>query len=341
MDLIKKNLVFSIVVAVAVVVFVAGAVLSVLEMGAAGDAKKKVSSAESQHKSVLNSSIAPTEANVAASQANVESLTSELAMIREHLEEGADLESSDDSIAVMASIQQFIAAYRSTAKGHVNAAGEAAPIETPSDFAFGFDTYVDESSVEDKPEVTPIIDTQRQVLDFALTKLIAADPEAIHEVLRESPEFVLSAREVAAPATEEEKPRARRQRTNTAEDKGFQLEAPVSARVPGAIDTLAFSISFSSKTPTLRQFMNELAEFELPLVIRSIDVERPTETTASVSASAGDELSSIFGAFNQDAAPVTEAIEQKPVVKDTVSKFTIVFEYIQIVLPDTGKGEEA
>ncbi|MEM1223177.1 MAG: hypothetical protein AAGH40_10460 [Verrucomicrobiota bacterium] len=341
MELIKKNLVFFIIVGVAVLISLVGIVLSVLSLGSVGDAKKKVSGAESSHRAVLDSPIAPTQENVDASISNIEDLTDQLGKIRSDLERGAKLSVTEDSIGVMASVQQYIAKFRSAAKNHTDSAGEPSAIEVPADFAFGFSKYVDQTSVSDTPGATQIIDKQRQVLDFVLDKLIAADPYAINEILREEPEVVLTSLEKSETA---EIP-AQRRGSSANTDKGFYLQPPVSARVPGAINTLAFSISFTSYTSTLRELINEMAKFELPLVLRSIEVERPTDagTTASV-ANEEDELSALFGLFGADAESpedVTEAIEQKPVVEDTVSTFTVIFEFIEVALPEQEESERA
>jgi hypothetical protein len=45
--------------------------------------------------------------------------------------------------------------------------------------------------------------------------------------------------------------------------------------VPGAINTLAFGLTFTGYTDSLRELLNNLAKFDLPFVVRSIEVERP------------------------------------------------------------------
>ncbi|MEM7791243.1 MAG: hypothetical protein AAF546_07570 [Verrucomicrobiota bacterium] len=337
MELVKKNLVFFIIVGVAVLTSLAGIVLAILELGSAGNAQKKVSSAEASHRAILESPIAPTQENVDASVSNIEALTDQLAKIRSDLERGAELSVTDDSISVMASVQQYIAKFRSAAKNHTNSSGEISTIEVPADFAFGFSKYVDQTSTSDIPGATQIIDKQRQVLDFALSKLISADPYAINEVIREEPERILAA--LNTETVSQKRP------SSANRNEGFYLEPPVSARVPDAINTLAFSISFTSYTTTLREFINELAKFELPLVLRSVEVERPTDaaTTAPV-ANEQDDLDALFGLFGGGAeAPeeIIESVEQKPVVEDTVSTFTVIFEFIEVVLPEEDESESA
>ena len=58
----------------------------------------------------------------------------------------------------------------------------------------------------------------------------------------------------------------------------FEIGSSVTSKVEGAIDTIPFEISFSGKTNTLRDFLNRLAEFKRPIVVRSINVSRPNET---------------------------------------------------------------
>ena len=58
----------------------------------------------------------------------------------------------------------------------------------------------------------------------------------------------------------------------------FEIGTSVTSKVEGAIDTIPFEISFSGKTNTLRDFLNRLAEFKRPIVVRSINVSRPNES---------------------------------------------------------------
>ena len=123
--------------------------------------------------------------------------------------------------------------------------------------------------------------------------------------------------------------------------ESFQIKDAISARVPGAIDTLAFQLSFTGYTDSLRIFLNNLAKFDLPIVVRSVDVQRPNKSKSTTDAITGNNLDSIFGAFaasNDDEAP-EEA--QKPVISENISTFTVVLEFIEIVLPSNLVSDNA
>ena len=315
MGFIKKNLAFTIIVFVCILAFAAGTYLALAESGKIDQAKQSISSAESKLNDMCFADPAPTQENVDASAENVAELEAELWEIRENLEQGARLSPSTDGIGVMAGIQQFISKYQREAAALTDKDGEPFEIIVPDDFAFGFEQYLDEARMLDDENLIPVLDKQRLILSYLLDKLYDAKPESIVSVEREVLEL----------KTE-----------GTGSAKGFTLNPAITAKVPGAIDTLAFSLSFTGYTDSLRRLLNDLAKFDLPIVVRSIQVERPSgsRTTAKVPASNNLDAS-FFGVFdggsNSEVAAPEEA--QKPVISENISTFTVVLEYIEIVLP--------
>lgn len=333
MGLFKKNLIFSLVALVCVLAFAAGAYLAFAESGKTSQMEQRVSSAKSQLSNVLNADPAPTEANIEASAANVRELTSQLEAIRTDLEQGSRMKTSTDGIQVMASIQQFISDYQNKARENTREEDEPAPITLPEDFAFGFEQYIDEATIPDDPNVIPVLDKQRQIIGYLLNKLFSADPHSIVSVRRE----VL-----------ENKPKAGdsergRNRERGASGGGFQVNAAISARVPGAIETLGFSLTFTGYTDSLRDFLNSLSKFDLPIVVRSIEVNRAeTRAVNQRPAQSANNLDAIFGVFGGDSEPAeTEAPQevQKPVIAENVSSFTVILEFIEIILPEEAEEE--
>ncbi|HBR92752.1 MAG TPA: hypothetical protein DEA90_01130 [Opitutae bacterium] len=315
MGFLKKNLTFTIVVVICLLAFGAGAYLAFAESGKIDQAKQKITSAESQLNGLRLADPAPSTANVEASEGNVTQLVAELEKIREDLERGARIAASTDGIGVMAGIQQFIAEYRRKAATHVDENGIESPIELPADFGFGFEQYVDDASPLEDPEKVKVLDMQRHILGYLLDRLYDASPVSIQSVKREVLEQDLDAK---------------------SKDSGFRIAPPVSARVPGAIDTLGFSLSFTGYTSSLRSFLNDLAKFDLPIVVRSIEVERPSGQKAPAARSNNaNNLDAIFGAFGGNAAAEPEPAEEtkKLVISENTSTFTVVLEYIEIVLP--------
>ena len=320
MGFIKKNLAFTVIVAVCLLAFFAGAYLAFAQSKTIDQAKREISAAESRLDNLRFADPAPTEANVEASRKNVVELKDALKGIREDLQRGSRLTTSEDGVAVMAGIQQFISEFQRKASAHTDANGESDPITLPQDFAFGFEQYIDEATPLDDPKLSATLDKQRQILAYLLNKLLAADPAGIVSVQREVLE-----RESAAEAS--------------ASRQGFSISEAVSASVPGAIDTLGFSLTFTGYTDALRDFLNNLAKFDLPIVVRSIEVTRPSgNQTTTAPASNNDNLDAIFGVFGGSNGAGDETEEtlqeaQQPVISENISTFTVVLEFIEIVLP--------
>ena len=317
MGLFKKNPAFCLFCVVAVLVFAAGATLVVMESGKLSKSKQQVASADSQIDGLLQANPAPTSENVQAAQQNAEELSAQLLSIRENLQRGSRLTISNDGTRVMSGVQKYISNYRRQVAAHNNAEEVAAPIQIPEDFAFGFEKYLKQTNISQDSAVVPQLDKQRQVLSYILDQLIAADPAGIQAVERE----ILG--DAAAKAT------------------GFQINPAISARVPGAIDTLAFRVTFTGYTPTLRKFLNNLAQFDLPIVVRSVAVDRPATNakTASAKKRKASNIDDIFGVFagSSTSAEAAPDANQIPVISETESSFTVTLEFIEIILPSNSE----
>jgi hypothetical protein len=315
MGFIKKNLIFTIIMAVCILAFAAGLYFAFAESGKIDQKKQKITSAESQLKSMRFADPAPTPENVEASAENVAELKAGLKKIREDLERGARITTSADGIGVMAGIQQFISIYQRKAATHTNKDGEPVEIIVPDDFAFGFEQYLDEATMLDDDELIPVLDKQRQILSYLLNKLYEAEPESIvsveREVLEQKAEGLLSSA------------------------KSFTIHPAITAKVPGAINTLAFRLAFTGYTDSLRRLLNDLAKFDLPIVVRSVEVDRPSGISTSAKVPANNDLDAFFGVFDGGSNSEVEAPEeaQKPVISENISTFTVVLEFIEIAFP--------
>ena len=320
MGFIKKNLVFTIIVFVCIMAFAAGAYLALAESGKIDQAKQKITSAESQLKSMRFADPAPTQENVEASSENVSELEAELRKIREDLEQGARISTSTDGVSVMASIQQFIFEYQRKAAVLTDKGGESVEIIVPDDFAFGFEQYLDEARMLDDEDLIPVLDKQRQILSYLLDKLYGAEPESILSVEREVLEL---------------------KSEGTGSAKGFSINPAITSRVPGAIDTLAFGLTFTGYTDSLRRLLNDLAKFDLPIVVRSIEVKRPSGISTTAKVPANNNLDAFFGVFDGGSSSEAEVPEeaQKPVISENISTFTVVLEFIEIALPAQSAGD--
>ena len=323
MAFIKKNLLFCIVVTICLLAFAVGAFLAFQASGKVASAERQLGSARAQLRSLENAAPAPTAANVAASEENVDRLLAKLSQIRENLQRGSRLRTSTDGVAVMAAIQQYISDFQEEVERQIGPDGEPDPIETDEDFAFAFEQYIDEATPLDDPELNRRLDQQRQILSYLVNQLIDSDPDSIESVQRELIEQTVGEGE---------------------ERRGFKVGPAISARVPGAIDTMAFSVTFTGYTTALRRFLNNLAKPELPIVVRRIEVERPSGSETISAPSPDDPFDGIFGGFGGNsptAEPDPDAQAQEPVISENISRFTVIVEFIEIVLPDDADGQTA
>lgn len=184
-----------------------------------------------------------------------------------------------------------------------------AQVAIRSDEHFGFSTHATEGPAT---ELTAAVYRQRVIVQFLIGALFEARPTALFLVQRERP---LS----AVQRTERNQPRV----TSFAgpgvipvhDDPAdfFELAPRYSLRRSGELDTDAFKLEFSGQTRTLRGFMNHLAFCELPLVVRSVEVEPINSTAAAVSVA------------SQPLATATPI----PIVAQSISRFRVIVELIR------------
>lgn len=323
MGLLKKNPVFCILCALLLLVFVGGSALVFVESGKQAKSKQRVAQTESQLKRLLYADPAPTVENVAVAEQNAEQLSAQLLRIREDLQQGSSLSVSSDGVRVMSGIQQYITDFQklANAPAGISEGATAAAVAIADNFAFGFGRYIDEAIIPEDLGLVPVLDKQRQVLSYIVTQLIAARPSGIQKIEREMVELQAADSELA---------------------DSYQINPAISARVDGAIDTLAFSVTFTGYTRTLRHFLNNLTQFELPIVVRSVEVDRPVAAKKPAKAKgkkrSKESIDDIFRAFASSSVDSAEpktppATSQKPVISDNVSSFTVTLEFIEIILP--------
>lgn len=152
---------------------------------------------------------------------------------------------------------------------------------------FGFATYANEGPA---PELVPAVFRQRLLVQRLVDTLIEARPLALLGLRREPvAQTQLSAKNLAADF--------------------FNFDHALSLRQPGQLDTLAFRLEFSGQTSTLRNFLNSLAAFSQPFVVRSVEVEP-------------------LPAAGNGAAPASVAGAAVPLVRQNLSKFAVIVEFV-------------
>ncbi len=324
MTVLKKNPAFSASVAVCVLAFLG---LGYMAMSASGDLKKskqRLKSALREYNATATATIAPTEENLVASQRNLEELQRQFSIVSGELRKGTRLTSTDDGIAVTTGIRDYVRNFQRQAESYVDSEGNLSETEVkiPEDFAFGFSDYYPKTNIPDDPQEVSYLGKQRQILGYMMTKLMAARPTSIESIERE---------------------RYRANLEEGANAGGFTIDPSVSAAVPDAISTMAFRIQFTGSTNSLRQFFSNLNTFDLPIVVRSVEVTRaPGEGISVELESEAGGLEDIFGAFGGDTSPTasTSDASKEPVIIGDNSQFTLVVEYFEVAQQDANQPVE-
>ncbi len=175
------------------------------------------------------------------------------------------------------------------------------------------------------------LNRQRQVLEHLLMRLVDAEARSILLVRRESVEL---------------EPAAQRLR----EPELFRIDPLASARVPGAVETLAFEVTFEGHTAALRDFLTNIASPEFPLAVRGVSVEpatpeadrteRPAGTGGTARGRAPTPFE-IFGTAAPDNGASEPAPATVPLVRDNLSRFVVTIEYFEVIPRNTDKRENS
>jgi len=198
-----------------------------------------------------------------------------------------------------------------------------------SDERFGFSAYTYEGP---EPELIRPVHRQLRIVEYLLGALVAARPRTLASVQREDPRTITRSGEPAGtgtPAPAARTPTAPRSASSagsgaTSADAAsdlFTIDPQVSARTPGYVDTMAFRLTFTGHTSSLRGFMNALAVPRIPLVVRSVEVEPLRSEAPSAAGRAGARL-----AEGQTPSP------DLAIVADNESRFTVTVELFEVKL---------
>ncbi len=226
----------------------------------------------------------------------------------------------------------------------------------PEAARFGFAAHANEGP--DAERIEPVF-RQRQVAQYIVEALLEARPRALLAVRREPPMTTKEREDRAAAlraAAEGGAPAEPSEPAEVPEGPDFIVIHPgATARVPGYVETLPFQLVFTGQTAALRNFLNRLAAFDLPVVVREVEVDAATTDETAVSSPAeeptvpaGDvptaEASVVLSATpapdanGKKAEPDPAATKKSatrsvatPIVTRPWSKFTVTVEYIDIV----------
>lgn len=267
----------------------------------------------------------PTPQNLELMVQDLRDLEQRLFRYQEAFSSDRTLTTSPDAIEVLPKIQGLIVEYRR--------AFQARGIRLDEKEAFGFARYQQEVEPPPAP-VIPLVDKQIQVMSYLLDLLLESEPSAILSIERE---LVEAGDPNLKTGTTKAAPR----------EDSFHIDAQASARVPGLIHTQAFRLRFSGYTESLRKFLNELSAFNLPVVVRGVEVSQASKTREnSERPRTRDKDSSfarLFGSAEEEpvTAPESTPAGQKPIIENNESHFEVVLEFIELKHDDSGQGETA
>jgi len=342
MRIAKEYPIFSAIVGIFILLFIGGVVFASLSFQHAQSAEKNYKKAERRLTHLLTASPAPTQENVLRAQQNVVKLQIQVDK-RMDATRGKMPDFARDSaiprnpsemfFQLQAYRNQFNADATELAEEHVEAelaAGrdekDILPIlKVPPDFAFGFSRYMTQPPAE---KDIPKVYRQKEILAYILQQLYASKPHSIQAVMRES-------------IVQQPRINLRQTRTQTFQDE-FVMDAHLSSAREGAVDTFAFKIAFTGYTQSLRSFLTQLETFELPLVVRSVEV-KPQQEPARVQATPppSNDFAAFFGNTDTMGAAAVSETKRDPVVSNNVSEYSVMIEYIQVKSPNFEVADKA
>jgi hypothetical protein len=325
LDFFKRYPVFTAVLAVCLIAFLTEVVFVFRANGAAQKAQKSLKAAESSLTTALNAQPAASAANLQSAQQNVKDLQGQLDGIIQSMQSAGNFTTPPtDAVTLLADIQHFVDTFTAAAKA------KNVLIAAPGNFTFGMGQYVGPVPPP-PPDKIAVVFKQMENLEYILNQLLAAKPDD-QVMLLESVE-----RENAVPD-----PNAANSPNPTQPKDTFALDPLMSAKVAGAVDTLAFRIKFVAYSDALRGFLGALAKFDYPLVVRSVEVTPAPEESLKVAQAAANPAAAAAAAVvlpgADSAAPAADASApatptKQAVIKTNLSEFTVVIEYINLITP--------
>lgn len=180
------------------------------------------------------------------------------------------------------------------------ARAQASGVAISADERFGFSEHAHGGP---PTELIPVVFRQRMMVERLLEALIAARPQRLDAVQREAP--------VASPGD-----------AGGGRGDYFTMPAARSLRAAGFVTAMAFRLSFTGQTSTLRSFLNSLATFTLPIVVRSVEAEPAMAERGPAGMEPGGLM--LAGAGLDNAGVV-------PLVTPAPTKFTVTVEYLDLL----------
>ncbi|WP_052361320.1 Amuc_1100 family pilus-like protein [Geminisphaera colitermitum] len=222
-------------------------------------------------------------------------------------------------------------------------AAQTAGVAIPPGFRFGFASYNTNGPEE---ALIPVVFRQRLITEHLLTTLFAANTtEQPIELVGYHRERPVAPSAPGADGAAAPPPPASGSGGGDGGDF-FDIDPRISARVPNFVDATAFRLTFVGYTSALRTFLNQLATFEVPVVVRSVEIvpagaEKPggpgggSPPPPPRPQARPQGFGGIFGTTTEEK---TKENEPQPLVQPGRSRFTITVEFINLVATPTNAG---
>lgn len=302
-------------------------------------ANSKASSRENSNRSSFVAAVKndPGKQEVEEAQKNIEALRARLDLL--------DKDLSRESSSILAPLPANLEGYQLTERirsmvQQWKLEAEQKGVGIPSgDYAFSFKRYLDAGAKAPVEEAVAPLWKQASILDNIMKKFFAAKENTELNIISVQ-------REILPTEAEEEKAAAaaagRRSATRTTRvirsntGDTFEMDPFISARKTGNIKTLGYKIVFTGYTDTMRRFLNNLNNYDLMLVVRSIEV-KPTVAGLSKAklpavVDPAIDFAAALEAAEGDAAAANAKPEvvRDPVVSENLSEFTVVIEFVEV-----------
>ncbi len=220
-------------------------------------------------------------------------------------------------------------------------------VVAPAAAHFGFSLHANEGP--ESALIGPVF-RQRLVAQYLVDALFTARPRAILAIKRERPltaverkartEAALAA--AAAAAADPTAPVADVVPENNAtiSPDFFDLDPRLAAPNPDLVAVSAFRLVFTGQTAALRSLLNQLATFELPVIVRTVEVEPAAGEELSLAAEEAPPVVATpapAASIVLSAAPAVKAVaapkppSAPPIVAKALSKFTVTVEFVELV----------
>lgn len=316
MHLFKKNPVFSTVLSLLGLVLAAGVVVLILERNNVEEVRRNYEDKVQEYERLLHHSPSLTRENLELVRQDLSNVEENLNAVRAALGAEADVaelfaDVPGDSTEAFFDLRAFEDRYRELARSVAREDGEGVRIRDNE--TFGFSRY---RSQGPPAQLIEEVYKQRQIAGYLLETLFAARPVELVRLRRED---VAARHEVSAPGGGEA-------------DELFTIPQAMSARIPGFVETYPFQITFTGHTWVLRDFLNRLAGFELPVLVRSVEVE----SAAAARDGARRERQTPPGPAS--GTPQSAENGAVPIVSPQLNRFVVTVEFIELVSSDNNAG---